>query len=140
MGAERFLDQHREIRNLLKGLHEQLDTASLRMDPAPAFFQIRRLGGYLRQHFEEERVGLYGRLAASQDAHAAALAHCAELDLCGLESHITEFVRTWSSAGRIQGDPDGFVLEARAIIAGVGRRIGQEEREIFPLLQWAVAR
>ncbi|HJW09972.1 MAG TPA: hemerythrin domain-containing protein [Holophagaceae bacterium] len=137
MGTETFLNQHREIRNLLKGLHDQLDPASLRRDPAPAFHQVRRLGGYLRQHFQGERPELYDRLAASRNAHVAALALCAEKDLCGLEPKVSDFVRVWCGAGRIQRDAEGFIREATALIAAVGRRIGQEERELFPLLKRA---
>ncbi|HJU82679.1 MAG TPA: hemerythrin domain-containing protein [Holophagaceae bacterium] len=138
MGTETFLDQHREIRNLLKGLHDQLDAEALKLDPTPAFHQIRRLGGYLRQHFQVERVGLYDRLCASQNPHTAITALFAVRELCGLEPQVADFVRTWSAAGRIQRDPEGFIRESGALIAAVGRRIGQEERELFPLMPSAV--
>jgi hypothetical protein len=130
-------EEHRVIRGLMKGLHDLLDPAVLQRDPEPAFLQLRRLGGCLKVHFEHERTGLYGRLAASPEAHVRILARRAELELCTLEPELLGKVRFWSAGDRIRRDPEGFVQDAKALLGAVGHRLGTEERGVFRLLERA---
>jgi hypothetical protein len=118
----------------MKGLNDLLDPAVLQRDPEPAFLQLRRLGGCLKVHFDHERTGLYGRLAACPEAHVRILARRAELELCSLEPELLGRVRFWSAAGRIARDPAGFVQDAKTLLAAVGHRLGTEERGVFKLL------
>lgn len=129
------LAEHKEIRALIRGLHEELEPAILRRNPTPSIQLLSRLGGLLRHHFQHEKGGLYGRLAASSDPLIRATALRAQDDLCGLEPRVVDFIRYWTSAGRIQGDIEGYRQEAQGLFRAIGRRIGQEERELLPMLE-----
>lgn len=129
------LAEHREIRALIRGLHEQLDPSLLRRDPTTSLALLLRLGGLLKHHFGHEKEGLYGRLTASSDPLIRATALRAQDDLCGLEPRVVTFIRYWTSAGRIQGDVQGYQQEAAGLFKAIGRRIGQEERELLPMLE-----
>lgn len=131
----RCLSEHREIRSLIRELHAQADPDLLRRDPQPSIRLLLRLGGVLQHHFAQEKEALYGRLAASTDGLIRATALVAQDDLCGLEPRVMAFVRYWTSAGRIQDEVDGYLREAAGLFRAVGRRIGQEERELLPLLE-----
>ncbi len=129
------LVEHKEIRALIRGLHEQLDPSTLRRDPTSSVNLLLRLGGLLKHHFGHEKNGLYGRLTSSPDPLIRATALRAQDDLCGLEPRVVAFIRYWTSAGRIQEDVRGYQQEAEGLFKAIGRRIGQEERELLPMLE-----
>jgi hypothetical protein len=132
------LAEHKEIRALIRGLHDQLDEATLLRNAQPSIQLLLRLGGVLKHHFGEEKEGLYGRLAASSDPLIRATALMAQDDLCGLEPRVVHFIRYWTSAGRIQEDVYGYLRDAGNLFRAIGRRIGQEERELLPMLATVV--
>ena len=76
--------EHKEIRSLIRGLHDQLEAKVLRRDPRTSIQLLLRLGGLLKHHFGHEKDGLYGRLVASGDPLIRATALMAQDDLCGL--------------------------------------------------------
>lgn len=129
------LAEHKEIRALLRGLHDEMDIRVLRRDPKTSIELLVRLGGLLKHHFGQEKQDLYGRLAAAPDPQVRATARIAQDDLCGLEPRVVGFIRYWTSGGRIQSDPEGYLQEAGGLFRAIGRRIGQEERELLPMLE-----
>ena len=128
------LAEHKEIRTLIRGLKDHLDLGALRGNPQPSIHLLLRLGGLLKQHFSMEKDGLYGRLVASSNPLVRATALVAQDDLCGLEPKVMAFIRQWTAAGRIQDDTEGYVREADALFRAIGRRLGQEERDLLPML------
>jgi hypothetical protein len=57
-----------------------------------------------------------------------------EASMGGLRASADAFCRRWLRPDAIATDPDGFRLDARALLRALAERIAAEDRELYPLV------
>jgi hypothetical protein len=53
----------------------------------------------------------------------------------GLAQTYGEFVKQWSFAAKIAGDPEGFRNQANIVFKALHQRVQRENRELYPLAE-----
>jgi iron-sulfur cluster repair protein YtfE (RIC family) len=93
---------------------------------------LSALAGKLTVHLAMEDKALYPRLAEAKVESARGLARSFQQEMGGLAQTFASYNQKWQ-ADTIQGDPGGFARETHAVFAAIGRRIGRENEELYPL-------
>jgi hemerythrin HHE cation binding domain-containing protein len=93
---------------------------------------LSALAGKLTVHLAMEDKALYPRLAEAKVESARGLARSFQQEMGGLAQTFANYNQKWQ-ADAIKGDPGGFARETHAVFAAIGRRIGRENEELYPL-------
>jgi iron-sulfur cluster repair protein YtfE (RIC family) len=120
----------------------RLEAVLARSAPPPAMelFALRReLTAALVGHLKTEDWMVYPRLIASRDKAVAATARAMADEWGGLAAEFAAFSEAWG-ATEITLDWAGYRRAATLMIGALARRIARENRELYPLIEAAVAR
>lgn len=103
--------------------------------PQRDLFEIRReFASTLIGHLKAEDWALYPRLLASDDAHIASTARAFSEEMGGLAATFVAYIEQWK-ADTIADDWAGYCRDSSALIDALTKRIGRENRELYPLLE-----
>lgn len=125
--------EHAELLEVARRLREMI---ALPSPPAKHdLFEIRRqLAATLIGHLKTEDWVLYPRLLASEDPHIAATARAFSDEMGGLAATFVDYIERWK-ADTIADDWAGYCRDSGALIDALTKRIGRENRELYPLLE-----
>ena len=98
-------------------------------------FQLRReLSSTLIAHLKAEDWVLYPRMLNSADKNVAQTARKFSEEMGGLANAYSDYAEKWG-AHAIDEDWPGYCADTRRIVEALTRRIGRENRELYPLLE-----
>lgn len=97
--------------------------------------QLLDMSEHIKSHLASEDRTLYPALAASSDLAIRVLAVRYQTEMGGLFEAFRRFVETWSTADRLEADPDGFRVDVDRVLQALHERLQREETEFFPSLE-----
>ena len=93
---------------------------------------LSALAGKLTVHLAMEDKALYPRLAEAKVESSRGIARAFQQEMGGLAQAFADYNQKWQTAA-IAADQGGFARETRAVFGAIGRRIGRENLELYPL-------
>lgn len=130
--TDNFKRQHQEILDVVGEIHGKLKTEQGRNDSKALRSLLSALSGKLTLHLAMEDKALYPRLAEAQGEEARALAKAFQSEMGGLAQAFAAYNQKWQATA-IGADPAGFAKETQDVFAALGKRIGRENKELYPL-------
>lgn len=102
-------------------------------------FSLTRLASLLAMHLKLEDDVLYPQMKGHADPIIAGLAARYQAEMGGLAAAFTSFYDRWRNAGVAAFDRTAFALEWDGVKAALGKRIDQEDTELYPLVDRSVS-
>lgn len=136
MHTELLRHQHREINGIINGMRRNL-LAPQRMSISVAENLGANLGTLalkLKSHLSIEDKGVYPKLLGSSMSNGATTARKFAEEMDRLRAMFVDFRGRWPTAEAIHAQPSQFVDECTGIFHVITRRIEQEEKELYPLV------
>lgn len=138
MGAEaaviattKFREQHDDLLGVAADLSAVLNAARLAEDARAARALVTRLLGKLSVHLVMEDKVLYPRLVDHEDAGIRSLAARFTAEMGGITDSLERYKSKWISARAIQQEASVFVVETRALLDSLKRRIEKENNQLY---------
>jgi hypothetical protein len=132
--TDRFSRQHAELAQLAKALVKELDTRAIAADPSKVKRALALFTGKLRVHAAMEQQALYPRLFASPEPAVSAKARALFDEVGGLYDGFFGYLATWTAAGAVEADVEGFCRETMRQLFQLGARMKREDKELYPLV------
>jgi hypothetical protein len=132
--TERFRRQHEELVALAGELLRALDPVVIAVDPSDVRRRLARFAGKLGVHAAMEERALYPRLLQDTDPAVRAKARSLLDDVGGLYDAFFAYTKRWSDPETLRARPSEFVAETYRILKILGRRMMQEDAELYPLV------
>jgi hemerythrin-like domain-containing protein len=136
MHTELLRHQHREINGIINGMRRNL-LAPQRMSISVAEnlgSSLDTLALKLKSHLSIEDKGVYPKLNVSTISNGASTSRKFAEEMDRLRAQFQEFRTRWPTAEAIHAQPIRFVDECTTIFHMITRRIDQEEKELYPLV------
>lgn len=136
MHTELLRHQHHEIMGIVNDMRRNL-LAPQRMPASVAEVlssNLDALAQRIASHLSIEDKGLYPKLRASSLSNATVTANRFSEEMDRLRASFAAFRSRWPSAAAIHAEPAKFVDECTTVFHGLSRRIEQEEKELYPLV------
>lgn len=136
MHTELLRHQHHEIMAIINDMRRNL-LAPQRMPASVAeslSSSLDALSTRLTSHLTIEDKGVYPKLQASTLSSASSTARRFSADMGKLREEFSGFRSRWPSAETIHSTPARFVDECTTLFRTLTRRIEQEEKELYPLV------
>ena len=128
--TDNFRRQHQELLAMVGEL-----AGKLKAEPGDARGMrnlLSALAGKLTVHLAMEDKALYPRLAEAKVESARGIARGFQKEMGGLAQAFADYNQKWN-ANAITADPGAFARETHAVFGAIGRRIGRENEELYPL-------
>lgn len=132
MDIEKFKRDHVALMRTVGELRE-LVHAGIESHADAIAHELVAMSAAVKLHLAAEDRVLYPALAA--DARTQDIGERYQNEMGGLAQTYAEFVRHWSFAAQIAGDPEGFRNEANAVFKALHQRVQRENRELYPLAE-----
>lgn len=136
MHTELLRHQHHEINGTINGMRRNL-LAPQRMSISVAenlCANLETLALKIKSHLSIEDKGVYPKLRNSALVNGASTATKYSEEMDRLRTMFLEFRAKWPTAEAIHAQPIKFVDECTTIFHVITRRIEQEEKELYPLV------
>lgn len=130
--TDSFVDQHKQILDLVGQLHGLLDENKLKADSTPAVMILANLTGKIKIHLSVEDKVLYPTIAKSSDEKVKAIATKYMNEMSKITEAYVAYADKWK-ANMIKDNPKEFITETKNIFKVLGERIQKEEKELYPL-------
>jgi hypothetical protein len=131
--TEKFRVQHGEILNVAKSIAQLLDADSLRKDATEIRHLLSVLHGKLSVHLVMEDKSLYPRLLRHHDGEIRSLTQRYMDEMGSLAGAFKAYVGRWPTPSAIQADPEAFIAETGGVFEALGKRVQQENGELYVL-------
>ena len=126
--------QHERVADLARALRSELDPERIAADGQTARSLLSNLVGVLKVHLSAEDNILYPKLMESTDPAVRETARRFVAEMGGLSKAVAAHVDEWPTTARVEADPQRFVLETRAILDALEKRVRNEENTLYPLI------
>lgn len=133
LGAYR--KQHGEILVILKDIAALLDGGATAADAARFRGLLSSLSGILTIHLAMEDGSLYPALGHSKSPEVRTTAQRYASEMKGITGAFRALLERWPTVRSIRESPDSFAVEMKRVVDALTRRIGYEDRELYPLLE-----
>lgn len=136
MHTELLRHQHHEIMGIVNDMRRNL-LAPQRMLPTVAeslSANLEALAQRIGSHLSIEDKGLYPKLQVSTLTNASATSKRFAEEMATLRASFRAFRARWPDGAAIHAEPAKFVDECTTIFHDLSRRIEQEEKELYPLV------
>ena len=130
--TDNFRRQHQEILDIVGEMHGRLKPEQAAADPKALRSLLSALAGKLTLHLAMEDKALYPRPVERDFENSRAIANAFSQEMGGLAQAFASYNQKWQATA-IGADPSGFVRETQDVFAALGRRIGRENKELYPL-------
>ena len=130
--TDSFVDQHKQILELVGQLNALLDETKLKNDPTPAVMLLANLTGRIKVHLSVEDKVLYPTIAKSPDEKAKAIATKYMNEMGKITEVYLAYADKWK-VNNIKENPKDFITETKNVFKVLGERIQKEEKELYPL-------
>jgi hypothetical protein len=131
--TQKFRTQHGEILKVAKSIAQLLDADSLRKDATEVRHLLSVLHGKLSVHLVMEDKSLYPRLLRHHDGEIRSLTQRYIDEMGSLAGAFKAYVGRWPTPSAIQADPEAFIAETSAVFDALGKRVQQENGELYVL-------
>lgn len=135
MKLDRYLEQHLEIHQQVDALKTLLERAGSTFDPAAARKGLVTLGAKLNIHLAFEDQALYPPLLKHQNQLVQTKVREYMGEVGGLKGALAGHLQAWMSTQRVEGEPERFRSETKALLGALDRRLQAEDHEFYPLLE-----
>lgn len=126
--TDKFRQQHQDILTVVGTLNEKLKADA---DAQILRLLLSNLAGKLRFHLAMEDKALYPRMM-NQGTETSAVAARFMEEMGGLAAAFEAYNSKWQITA-IREDPAGFAAETHQVFQALGKRIGRENSELYPL-------
>jgi len=131
--TQKFRVQHGELLNVVKGIVQQLEADKLRADAKEARHLLSVLHGKLSVHLAMEDKSLYPRLLRHHDSEIRATTQRYMEEMGSLAGAFKAYIERWPTPSAIQADPETFITETGGVFEALGKRVQQENEELYVL-------
>lgn len=131
--TQKFRVQHGELLNVAKSIAQLLDADALRKDAKEVRHLLSVLHGKLSVHLAMEDKSLYPRLLRHHDGDVRALTQRYIDEMGSLAGAFKDYVEHWPTPSAIQANPEGFIAESSGVFDAIGKRVQQENSELYEL-------
>ncbi len=132
-GLELYWRQHADLLRAAAELESELAGPRFAHSAEAARNHLVQISGKLTVHLQMEDRGLYPAFLASADPRVRSVATRFRDSMGGLKASADAFFRAWLRPDAIAADPDGFRVDARALLRALAERIAAEDIELYPL-------
>ena len=129
----KFRARHGGILNVAKSIAQHLDAERLRKDAREVRHLLSVLHGKLSVHLAMEDKSLYPRLLRHHDGDIRALTQRYIDEMGSLAGAFKDYVGHWPTPSAIQADPERFIAETGGVFDALGKRVAQENGELYVL-------
>lgn len=131
--TQKFRVQHGELLNVAKSIAGLLDAAALREDATEVRHLLSVLHGKLSVHLAMEDKSLYPRLLRHHDSNIRETTQRYIDEMGSLAGAFKAYVERWPTPSAIQSDPETFIAETGGVFEAIGKRVQQENSELYVL-------
>ena len=131
--TQKFRTQHGELLNVAKSIAQLLDADALRRDATEVRHLLSVLHGKLSVHLAMEDKSLYPRLLRHHDGDIRALTQLYMDEMGSIAGAFKDYVGRWPTPSAIQANPEGFIEETGGVFDAIGKRVQQENSELYEL-------
>lgn len=131
--TQKFRAQHGELLNVVKAIVQLLDADGLRNDAKEVRHLLSVLHGKLSVHLAMEDKSLYPRLLRHHDSDIRATTQKYIDEMGSLAGAFTAYIGRWPTPSSIQSDPETFITETGGVFEALGKRVDQENNELYVL-------
>lgn len=131
--TEKFRAQHGELLNVVKAIAQLLDATGLRKDAKEVRHLLSVLHGKLSVHLAMEDKSLYPRLMRHHDSEIRATTQRYVDEMGSLAGAFKDYIGRWPTPSAIQTDPETFIAETGGVFEALGKRVQQENSELYVL-------
>lgn len=131
--TQKFRAQHGELLNVVKSIVQLLDADGLRNDAKEVRHLLSVLHGKLSVHLAMEDKSLYPRLLRHHDSEIRATTQRYIDEMGSLAGAFTAYIGRWPTPSAIQSDPESFITETSGVFEALGKRVDQENNELYVL-------
>jgi|APDOM4702015159_1054818.scaffolds.fasta_scaffold94015_1 hypothetical protein len=129
--TDKFRAQHGELLNVAKAMGDLLIADQLRKDAREVRHLLSVLHGKLSVHLAMEDKSLYPRLLNHHEADIRTTTQRYIDEMGSLAGAFKAYVGRWPTATAIQANPDAFIAETGGVFEALGKRIVQENQELY---------
>jgi len=129
--TDNFRKQHGELLNVAKSMAKLLDAERLKQDASEVRRLLCVLHGKLSVHLVMEDKSLYPRLLNHHEADIRTTTQRYIDEMGSLAGAFKAYVGRWPTATAIQANPDAFIAETGGVFEALGKRIVQENQELY---------
>ncbi len=131
--TKKFRAQHGELLNVVKAIVKLLDENGLRKDATEVRHLLSVLHGKLSVHLAMEDKSLYPRLLRHHDGDIRATTQRYIDEMGSLAGAFKDYIGRWPTPSAIQSDPATFIAETGGVFEALGKRVDQENNELYVL-------
>lgn len=135
MNLDRYHEQHSDIRQQVKELHQRIEPSALAADPAAAWQSLVALGARVNIHLAFEDTALYPTVLKVRDAQVQRKTRQYIDDMGGIKAALAGHMQKWLSTQRIQADAPAFRQETLTVLGALQTRLEAEDRVFYPMLE-----
>lgn len=129
--TDKFRAQHGELLNVAKAMGDLLQADRLRRDATEVRHLLSVLHGKLSVHLAMEDKSLYPRLLSHHDGDIRATTQKYIDEMGSLAGAFKAYVGKWPTPSAIQANPEAFIAETSGVFDALGKRIVQENKELY---------
>lgn len=135
IGMKNLERQHKEIKELLFGIKEQinLDNSAINLDALVK--NINTLAGKVKIHMNSEDKFLYPTLINGEDQNLKQLAKDYSDEMGNIFMEFNNYKSQFNTKTKILNDLDEFSKESKRIISLLENRISKEDMNLYPKIR-----
>ncbi len=126
--------QHEELLATVDAIEASLDPEKLGRDAKEVRKLLSVLSGKLKVHLAMEDKCLYPQLLSHENEIIRDTAKRFIIDIGELGRVLEAYLQEWPSHVAVQEKPETFIVDTRAILMKLSKRIAKEDRVLFVLL------
>ena len=131
--TDKFRAQHGELLNVAKAMGNLLNAELLRRDATEVRHLLSVLHGKLSVHLAMEDKSLYPRLLNHHDSTIRDTTQRYIDEMGSLAGAFKAYVGKWPTPSAIQANPEGFIADTNGVFEALGKRIVQENQDLYVL-------
>ncbi len=131
--SDSFRRQHAELATLAHGIRSRLSVEEIERDARGIRTALARFGGKLRVHARMENEALYPDLMTHADERVRREAGRLLDEVGTLYAMFDRLEARWPGADDLTKQPREFILDVLGCFEQLGRRMGVENKTLYPL-------
>ncbi|MDO5291531.1 MAG: hemerythrin domain-containing protein [bacterium] len=135
MFTERYLVQHEEVRELIKGIESKMTKPDYTAQLADIASEINKMAGVLRVHLSGEDQYLYPSIIKGNDPALSKMAKDYQDEMGDLYETFTAFKNKYNTKAKLMEHQATFSKEARIVFTAIKKRMEKEEKGLYLVIR-----
>lgn len=132
MYTERYMIQHKEIRDLMDQILVIIQKREVEKESDTVVSSLNKLSGILNVHLAGEDKYLYPSVEKSADVTLHNMALRYQKEMGGLCEVFVKFKNSYNTKNKMTGHEAEFAVEAKKVFGEITKRMDREESEFYP--------